>query len=191
MQTQEENDAMADAIVAFFKAEFSEDVVIERTDEGHEIATDAGASFTFEIRGATRAEAARNYFEHIRSVHRFVIDNKRSGPWIDGGRKYRPEDKQRARARIAKLDAFAASEFAKPGVYRHFKHGNLYEVYGIVPDAGEMRPGEAPRPPLVFYRQMYAPFGYCYRTVDDFTAIVDRRRDFGYAGPRFTFVRPL
>jgi hypothetical protein len=78
----------------------------------------------------------------------------------------------------------------RPGVYRHFKHGNLYEVYGVVPDAGERRPDETPRPPLVFYRQMYPPYGYCYRTVEDFSATVDRP-EFSYAGPRFTFIRPL
>jgi hypothetical protein len=78
----------------------------------------------------------------------------------------------------------------QPGVYRHFKYGNLYEVYGVVPDAGAGRPGETPRPPLVFYRQLYPPFGYCYRTAEDFTATVDRP-EFTYNGPRFTFVRPL
>ena len=82
-------------------------------------------------------------------------------------------------------------EAVRPGVYRHFKHGNLYEVYGIAPDAGEKKPGAAPRPPLVFYRQMYEPFGHCYREFDDFVAVVDRRHDFNYQGPRFTFVRPL
>jgi len=77
-----------------------------------------------------------------------------------------------------------------PGVYRHFKFGNLYEVYGIVPDAGERKPGEPERPPLVFYRQMYAPFGYCYRTLEDFAAMIDRP-EFNYKGPRFVFLRPL
>ena len=78
----------------------------------------------------------------------------------------------------------------QPGVFRHFKYGNLYEVFGVVPDAGEARPDEPPRPPLVFYRQMYPPFGYCYRTAEDFTAVVDRRHDFNYHGPRFTLVEP-
>jgi hypothetical protein len=82
------------------------------------------------------------------------------------------------------------SLFVQPGVYRHFKYGNLYEVFGVVPDAGEVKPNEPPRPPLVFYRQMYAPFGYCYRTVEDFMAIVDRWHDFHYQGPRFTLVEP-
>ncbi len=73
----------------------------------------------------------------------------------------------------------------RPGIYRHFKYGNLYRVIGVVPDAGEPKPGEAPRPPLVFYQALYGAFGYCYRTLEDFTAVVDRP-EFNYQGPRFT-----
>ncbi|HTM68508.1 MAG TPA: hypothetical protein VL426_04360 [Candidatus Binatia bacterium] len=110
-----ENDALADAIVAFFKTAFGEDVKIEAAESGFEISTDAGASFAFEIAGATRAEAARNYFEHIRSVYRFVVDNKRSGSWLDGGRKYRREEKERAQACLAKLDAWAVEHLPQEG----------------------------------------------------------------------------
>lgn len=75
----------------------------------------------------------------------------------------------------------------RPGIYRHFKHGNLYRVFGVVPDAGEPKPGETPRPPLVFCQALYGAFTCCYRELDDFTAVVDRP-EFNYHGPRFTAV---
>lgn len=73
----------------------------------------------------------------------------------------------------------------KPGIYRHFKHGNLYRVIGIVPDASELKPGELPRPPLVFYQAMYGDFAYMYRTFENFTEHVVRP-DYHYEGLRFT-----
>jgi hypothetical protein len=78
----------------------------------------------------------------------------------------------------------------RPGVYRHFKHGNFYKVFGIIPDAGELKAGEPPRPPLVFYQALYGEFAHCYRTYEDFTATVDRP-EHNYEGPRFTFIRPI
>lgn len=78
----------------------------------------------------------------------------------------------------------------RPGIYRHFKYGNYYKVFGIIPDAGELTEGEDPRPPLVFYQALYGDHLFCYRTTLDFTATVDRP-DYNYKGPRFTFIRPL
>ncbi len=75
----------------------------------------------------------------------------------------------------------------QPGVYRHFKFGNLYQVFGVVPDASELKPGELPRPPLVFYQQRYAPYAFLYRTLTNFREHVERP-DYNYSGPRFTFV---
>ena len=75
------------------------------------------------------------------------------------------------------------------GIYLHFK-GRRYKVFGVVPDASALKPGEAPRPPLVFYQALYGDFAYLYRTLDDFTEIVDRP-EFDYKGPRFAYIRPL
>lgn len=75
----------------------------------------------------------------------------------------------------------------QPGVYRHFKFGNFYQVFGVIPDASELKPGESPRPPLVFYQQRYAPYAFLYRTLVNFTEHVVRP-DHNYSGPRFTFV---
>ena len=104
------DDTLADDIVAFFKAEFGEEVRIgsAQQGEGFEIETDAGASFTFEITGATRSEVAVKYFEHIRSVNRYVVEHRMSGSLLDGGHWYRREEKKRARRRLAILDAWAA-----------------------------------------------------------------------------------
>ncbi|MEY4745085.1 MAG: hypothetical protein RL272_1030 [Candidatus Parcubacteria bacterium] len=104
------DDALADDIIAFFKTEFGEDVAIGPAERGDGLAieTDAGASFSFEIHGATRAEVALRYFEHIRFVYKFVVENRRSGAWLDGGRVYSRAEKEHARRCLAKLDAWAA-----------------------------------------------------------------------------------
>ncbi len=109
MDKDTKTDALADDIIAFFKTAFDQDVKIGPAEQGDgfEIETDAGASFTFEIVGATRSEVALKYFEHIRSVHRFVVENRRSGSWLDGGRVFSRAEKEQARLCLAKLDAWA------------------------------------------------------------------------------------
>lgn len=109
MAEDTENDGLADDVIAFFKKEFDQVVEIAPSSgDGFVIETCAGASITFEIVGATRTEVALSYFEHIRSVERFVVENRRSGSWLDGGRRYSRAEKERARRRLAKLDAWAA-----------------------------------------------------------------------------------
>ncbi|MEK7545503.1 MAG: DUF1653 domain-containing protein [Patescibacteria group bacterium] len=73
------------------------------------------------------------------------------------------------------------------GIYRHFK-GKTYAVYGVAEDATNPAEGELPNPPLVVYRQDYEPYKLCYRTVRDFTEVVDRP-EHGYKGPRFVYIR--
>lgn len=104
------DDTLADGIIAFFKAEFGQEVRIgpAQQGEGFEIETDAGASFTFEISGATRSEVALKYFEHIRFVNRYVVEHRMSDSLLDGGRWYSREEKAQARQRLAVLDAWAA-----------------------------------------------------------------------------------
>ncbi|WP_051685438.1 DUF1653 domain-containing protein [Clostridium sp. KNHs205] len=48
---------------------------------------------------------------------------------------------------------------SKTGIYRHFK-GNYYEVLGLATDDANET--------LVFYRQMYEPFGFWLRPKDMF-----------------------
>lgn len=76
-----------------------------------------------------------------------------------------------------------------PGIYRHFK-GGTYIVYGLAEDATNPPPGAEPRPPQVCYRQDYGERKLLYRSVEDFTEIIDRP-DRNYRGPRFVFIRPM
>jgi len=106
----EENDELANKIIAFFKECFGMDIDIGPafdSDAPYAIETHTGNTFTFEIAGETRIDVALRYFNHVRSAHRFVVENKRSGAWIDGGRKYKPEEKERSRTLLAKFDAWA------------------------------------------------------------------------------------
>ena len=115
MDQTRENEALAEAIVKLFRTEFGEEVVIEpvqpgewrEQEKGFQIETDAGASFTFEIFGTTKAAAACAYFEHIRSVNRFVVEHWLSNNLLDGGHFFRPREKREARRRLAILDAWA------------------------------------------------------------------------------------
>ena len=108
MDPTQENEAQAAAIVEFFRAEFATKIVIDSCPSGgYQIETDAGASFTVEICGATKAAVARAYFEHIRSVNRFVAENRRSGSRLDGGRVFSRAERGRARLTLAKLDVWA------------------------------------------------------------------------------------
>lgn len=68
------------------------------------------------------------------------------------------------------------------GIYRHFKHGNLYRSFGefVRIDTGEV---------LVAYVALYAPFMMMARPRDMFLEVVERPEQ-DYRGPRFTLIRP-
>jgi hypothetical protein len=69
------DDELADRIMAFMNRLFKMGdypAKIEAVGSdlgGFEVETDMGSSFTFGIRGATRLEVARNYFDHAVQVH--------------------------------------------------------------------------------------------------------------------------
>lgn len=117
--SETEDDALADAIIAFFKKEYGRDLVISpikdvpywgpfQEDEKFLTETDAGCTFEIPISGPTRAAVAKRYFEHIRSVEKFVAEHWRSGSWLDGGRWFKEEERDGARNRLALLDEWAA-----------------------------------------------------------------------------------
>ncbi len=75
----------------------------------------------------------------------------------------------------------------RPGIYRHYKEGELYAVSGIATDATNPEPGDLPHPPQVFYATMGEPPVLSFRSIPQFLEEVDDP-EYGYKGPRFTFV---
>lgn len=69
-----------------------------------------------------------------------------------------------------------------PGIYRHFKHGNRYRVFGeyMRPETGEV---------FVAYAALYAPYARMVRPTAMWHEHVDRP-EIPYQGPRFTLIRP-
>ena len=98
-----ENEALAAAIMNFFRTEFGIDEVIEVCpDGGFQIETGAGASFTFEICRATKAAVARAYLEHIRHVWRCAL-NKRRCIWFH---RATHQEREKLRSQLDRLDAW-------------------------------------------------------------------------------------
>lgn len=104
------DDALADEIIAFFKAEFGKDLVIEPAWNGAGFET---SSFWFEISYPTRAEVALAYFSSFRYGYWHALNNRWSNLWLDGGHIYRREEKERARYVLAVLDAWGAKHLRK------------------------------------------------------------------------------
>lgn len=99
-----ENEALAAAIINFIRTEFAIDAVIDGCpDGGYLIETDAGASFTFEICGATKAAVARAYFEHIRQVWRHALEERTFIYFYRANRK----ERERLKRQLAKMNAWA------------------------------------------------------------------------------------
>ena len=107
-----QDDVLADKIMGFLNRDAApgRETAIRQDGQGRYcIETDAGASFTFEIHGATRLEIARRYFDLLRSVASYAVEHVRSGSWLDGGRAFTDEEKKAATRRLAELDAWAAA----------------------------------------------------------------------------------
>lgn len=85
----------------------------QKLEDGFEIETDMGCSFTIEIWGATRLETAREYFDHAVEVHEYMVawQPTLSG-WVrlklGGGYWLTKEERRRAQATLDRLKAWGA-----------------------------------------------------------------------------------